>query len=232
MPQDRSEVGRSRQSAHRSLWSAVPQEWLWRAGAGVCLALALLFTVLALLSSVWWGLLSFVLLAATIVCLVKSEPEEIPAPPSRTRVAAPAPEPPREERRPRPASPGLTVQDVMTPNPTAMRADAPVTAAARAMRDLDIGAVVVVEDDQPLGIVTDRDIVVRALARTSATGPATVGDVCSRPLATVPAGTSVEDALDVMATKSVRRLPVTVSHSVVGMVSMDDLVGTTTRLDG
>ncbi len=52
----------------------------------------------------------------------------------------------------------------MTPNPTAMRADAPVTAAARAMRDLDIGAVVVVEDDQPLGIVTDRDIVVRALA--------------------------------------------------------------------
>jgi CBS domain-containing protein len=124
------------------------------------------------------------------------------------------------------------VEDVMTPNPTAMRADTPVTAAARAMRDLDIGAVVVVEDDQPLGIVTDRDIVVRALARTSATGPATVGDVCSRPLATVPAGMSVEDALDVMAEKSVRRLPVTVSRSVVGMVSMDDLVGTSARLDG
>jgi CBS domain-containing protein len=198
----------------------------------VCLVLALLFTALALLSSVWWGLLSFVLLAATIVCLVRSDPEEIPAPLPRTRTAVPPPEPPRDERRPRPASAGLTVQDVMTPNPTAMRADAPVTAAARAMRDLDIGAVVVVEDDQPLGIVTDRDIVVRALARTSATGPATVGDVCSRPLATVPAGTSVEDALDVMAAKSVRRLPVTVSRSVVGMVSMDDLVGTSARLDG
>jgi CBS domain-containing protein len=232
MPQDRSEVGRPRQSTQRPLWSTVPQEWFWRAGAGVCLVLALLFTALALLSSVWWGLLSFVLLSATIVCLVRSEPEEIPAPPSRTRAPAPPPEPPREEPRPRPASAGLTVQDVMTPNPTAMRADAPVTAAARAMRDLDIGAVVVVEEDQPLGIVTDRDIVVRALARTSATGPATVGDVCSRPLATVPAGMSVEDALDVMAEKSVRRLPVTVSRSVVGMVSMDDLVGTSARLDG
>ncbi len=43
---------------------------------------------------------------------------------------------------------------------------------------------------------------------------------------------SVEDALDVMAEKSVRRLPVTVSRSVVGMVSMDDLVGTSARLDG
>jgi CBS domain-containing protein len=229
MPQDRSEVGRPRPSTQRPLWSTVPQEWFWRAGASVCLVLALLFTALALLSSVWWGLLSFVLLAATIVCLVRSEPEEIPAPPSRARAAAP-PEPPREEPRPRPASAGLTVQDVMTPNPTAMRADAPVTAAARAMRDLDIGAVVVVEDDQPLGIVTDRDIVVRALARTSATGPATVGDVCSRPLATVPAGTSVEDALDVMAEKSVRRLPVTVARSVVGMVSMDDLVGASVTL--
>jgi CBS domain-containing protein len=232
MPPDRSEAGRSRQSTQRPLWSSVPQEWFWRAGAGVGLVLALLFTALALLSSMWWGLLSFVLLAVTIVCLVRSEPEEIPAPPPRTRAAAPPPEPPREERRPRPASAGLTVQDVMTPNPTAMRADAPVTAAARAMRDLDIGAVVVVEDDQPLGIVTDRDIVVRALARTSATGPATVGDVCSRPLATVPAGMSVEDALDVMEEKSVRRLPVTVSRSVVGMVSMDDLVGTSARLDG
>jgi CBS domain-containing protein len=114
----------------------------------------------------------------------------------------------------------------MTRVPTALPADAPVTAAARAMRDLDVGAVVVMENDMPMGIVTDHDIVVRALARGRGVDAATVGDICSRDLATVPAGASVEDALDVMAARGVRRLPVTIARgSVVGIVSIDDLVG-------
>ena len=113
----------------------------------------------------------------------------------------------------------------MTPTPTALPTDAPVAAAARAMRDLDVGAVVVMENDRPLGIVTDRDIVVRALARGRGVEAATVGDICSRDLVTVPAGASVEDALGVMAARGVRRLPVTIARgSVVGIVSIDDLV--------
>jgi CBS domain-containing protein len=93
------------------------------------------------------------------------------------------------------------------------------------MRDLDVGAVVVMENDRPLGIVTDRDIVVRALAGGRGLDAATLGDICSRDLATVPAGASVEDALGVMAARGVRRLPVTIARgSVVGIVSIDDLV--------
>jgi CBS domain-containing protein len=211
--------------------------WLWRAGAAASLSLGLIFAALALVSSMSWAFICFLCLAAAIVCLIRSEPDEspvahVPVRPGSVPQRGPAPEPvpspepvaaPRPEPQPRRS--GIAVKDVMTPTPTALPTDAPVAAAARAMRDLDVGAVVVMENDKPLGIVTDRDIVVRALARGRGLDAATVGDICSRDLATVPAGASVEDALGVMAARGVRRLPVTIARgSVVGIVSIDDLV--------
>ena len=211
--------------------------WLWRAGAAVALVLGLVFAALALVSSIGWAFPCFLCLAAAVVCLIRSEPEESPLtahpaaerrPVSARPAARPAAEPPRHReprRAPEPLRSQLAVEDVMTPVPTALPADAPVTAAARAMRDLDVGAVVVMENDVPMGIVTDHDIVVRALAAERGADAATVGDICSRDLATVPAGASVEDALGVMAARGVRRLPVTIARgSVVGIVSIDDLV--------
>jgi len=219
---------------------------LWRAGAAASLIFGLIFAALALVSSMGWAVLCFLCLAAAVVCLIRSEPEQSPltahtpaAPrpvpsrpaaspaPSRaaSRSAAAAPPAQVAPRRPPPRRSGIAVKDVMTPTPTALPTDAPVAAAARAMRDLDVGAVVVMENDRPLGIVTDRDIVVRALARGRGADAATVGDICSRDLVTVPAGASVEDALGVMAARGVRRLPVTIARgSVVGIVSIDDLV--------
>ncbi len=207
--------------------------WLWRAGAAASLILGLVSATLALVSSIGWALLCFLCLAAAVVCLIRSEPEDSPLTahaPAGARAAparpASAPAAHRARRRhPVPPRSGIAVEDVMTPTPTALPTDAPVAAAARAMRDLDVGAVVVMENDRPLGIVTDRDIVVRALAPGRGLDAATVGDICSRDLATVPAGASVEDALGVMAARGVRRLPVTIARgSVVGIVSIDDLV--------
>jgi len=201
------------------------------------LCLALLFTFAALVSSAWWGLLYIIFLGAAVVCLQLSEPEDWEE--RRVREPGTGPVPARAAQAPprRSAPVGVTpeplasnesvprVQDVMTPNPTALPATAPVSAAARAMRDLDIGAVVVVEDSRPLGILTDRDIVVRALARGKELTATTLGDICSRDLATVPAGSSREQALGVMAARAVRRLPVTLAGGVVvGIVSIGDLV--------
>jgi CBS domain-containing protein len=205
----------------RSVWNDLPPVWLWRAGALVSLVLALLFAGVALISTAWWGALAFVLLAATVVCLVRSEPDEPESAPRPARPAArQAPSVPVADTSPRRAD--LRVGDVMTPRPAALPSTAPVRAAARAMRDLDVGALIVVEDDRTLGIVTDRDIVVRALATEDET--ATLGEICSRDLATVPAESSAADALQVMEARSVRRLPVTARGSVVGIVSMGDLV--------
>lgn len=128
------------------------------------LFLGLLFSALALLSSMWWAVPCFLFLSAAVVCLLRSEPEEAIAPRIvRTRRSTTAAV----------AAPGeLTVRDVMLVNPIAMPANAPVAAAARAMRDLDVGAVVVVEDERPLGVMTDRDTVVGIVSLDDLVGTA------------------------------------------------------------
>jgi CBS domain-containing protein len=77
------------------------------------------------------------------------------------------------------------LRDIMTQKPVTVQATDTVVAAARSMRDGNIGDVVVVDNDQIQGILTDRDIVVRALAEGRDPARTTVGEICSRELTTV-----------------------------------------------
>jgi CBS domain-containing protein len=116
-----------------------------------------------------------------------------------------------------------TIQDVMTPNPTVLDAKTPLDEAARAMRDGDIGDVLVSKDGQLCGIVTDRDIVVRGVAEITDVRSAKLGDVCSRDLTTISPTDSVDKAAQLMREKALRRLPVVRDGEPVGVVSMGDL---------
>ena len=92
------------------------------------------------------------------------------------------------------------------------------------MRENDIGDVIVVEDDRLCGILTDRDIVVRAVADGRDSATTKVGDICTRDLTTVLSTDSVEQAMHLMRDKAIRRLPVIERDSqVVGIVSIGDL---------
>jgi len=114
------------------------------------------------------------------------------------------------------------IEDVMTPNPATLPSSANLVAASRAMRDYDVGSVVVLEDGKPCGIVTDRDIVVRGLA--AGKNPDTpLADICSRELITVSRDDGVDDAIRLMREKALRRLPVVDRETVVGVVSIGDL---------
>jgi CBS domain-containing protein len=115
------------------------------------------------------------------------------------------------------------VQDVMTPNPVALEATASLVEAALAMRDFDVGAVLVLENGQVRGIVTDRDIVVRGIAGGNYPATVTLGEICSRELTTLSPTDSVEEAVAQMRDKSVRRLPVVEHGHPVGIVSLGDL---------
>jgi CBS domain-containing protein len=116
------------------------------------------------------------------------------------------------------------VRDVMTPNPSAVTAGASVMEAARLMREKDIGDVVVLEDKRLYGILTDRDIVVRALAKGADPATTKVADVCSRDLTTVTPTTSVAQAIQVMRGKAIRRLPVVEEGGrIVGILTIGDL---------
>jgi signal-transduction protein with cAMP-binding, CBS, and nucleotidyltransferase domain len=91
------------------------------------------------------------------------------------------------------------------------------------MRDTQIGDVVVIEHNEVCGIVTDRDIVVRTVAERRDPATTTLADICSHSLVTVRPTDSVEEAVRLMRTHAIRRLPVVDGGQAVGIVSLGDL---------
>ena len=116
------------------------------------------------------------------------------------------------------------VRDLMTPNPVTLSAASTLVDAAIAMRDFDVGDVIVLDNGQVYGIVTDRDIIVRAIANGNYPATTKLGEVCSRELTTVVPSDSVDDAVRLMRDKAIRRLPVVENGQPVGIVSLGDLI--------
>lgn len=118
-----------------------------------------------------------------------------------------------------------TVRDVMTPDPITLPTNALVSDAARLMRERDVGTVIVVKSDGSLcGVVTDRDIVVRAVGERRDPWNTRMDEICSRDdVATVTPDAPLDDAVKLLRGKTVRRLPVVENKRVVGVVSMGDL---------
>jgi CBS domain-containing protein len=116
------------------------------------------------------------------------------------------------------------IRDIMTPNPHTIQPSASVLDAAQIMRKSDVGDVIVVEGKRLFGILTDRDIVVRALAEGRDPESTRVSDICSRELTTVQATASVGTVVRTMREKALRRLPVVEeTGEVIGIVSLGDV---------
>jgi CBS domain-containing protein len=114
------------------------------------------------------------------------------------------------------------VKELMA-EPVTVSGDATLTEAARLMRDADIGDVIVADGGRPVGVVTDRDIVVRGIAEEHAPGDTTVADVCTRDLVTVSPDDTIEQAAQLMREVAVRRLAVVEGDRLVGVISLGDL---------
>src|SRR3989440_12275258 len=115
------------------------------------------------------------------------------------------------------------IRELMTQNPVSLPGSASVHEAARAMRAADIGDVIVIENNQVCGIVTDRDTVVRTVAEARDPATTTLADICSHALTTVSPTDSIEQAAQLMRAKAIRRLPVVEGGQAVGIVSLGDL---------
>ena len=116
-----------------------------------------------------------------------------------------------------------SIREVMTPDPRTVEPSASLTDAARAMRDDDIGAVLVVDSGQVTGIVTDRDIAVRAVAEGDDPDSTSVGDIASGALTALTVDQTVEDAIRLVREQNIRRIPVVQDGSPAGIVSIGDL---------
>jgi len=116
----------------------------------------------------------------------------------------------------------MNIREVMTPNPRSISSGDSIQNAARIMRDFDTGAVPVVDNGRPVGIVTDRDIVVRAVAEGGQLNRP-VRDIVSGDVICVTPEMSTHEAADLMSEHQVRRLPVVEDDRLVGIVSLGDL---------
>jgi CBS domain-containing protein len=116
-----------------------------------------------------------------------------------------------------------TIRDVMMPNPLTVNTQTSIEGAAQVMRANDIGDVLVTENGRLKGILTDRDIVVRAVAMGRHPAATFAGDVCSPNIYTVSADDPVTSAVEIMRQQALRRLPVVDGDQLVGIVSIGDL---------
>jgi CBS domain-containing protein len=119
---------------------------------------------------------------------------------------------------------GTNIRDVMTTRPRAVTPDTPVKQVAELMDTEDVGVIPVVEGDQLVGVVTDRDIVLRAVAKGKDPSGLPVREVASRDLVTLDPDRDLDDALKLMAQYQVRRLPVVdEDNRLLGVVSQADV---------
>ena len=122
----------------------------------------------------------------------------------------------------------MTVRDAMAADVRSVTTDEGVAAAARAMRDAGTGFLPVLEGGVPVGVVTDRDLVIRFLAEGGADPESTlVGEVMSRDIATIGPDEDLAAAGDAMRDREVRRLVVVEDGTVVGVLSHGALVQAT-----
>ena len=118
---------------------------------------------------------------------------------------------------------GITVKDVMTKSVISVDATITVNEAAKMMEDAKVGAVIVMENNTPVGIVTDRDFAVKVVAHSySVSTP--VKQIMSSPLLSINSDESVRTAADLMHDRGIRKLPVIDNENVVGMITATDIV--------
>jgi CBS domain-containing protein len=118
-----------------------------------------------------------------------------------------------------------SVEQLMTPYPIVVDEATPVSHCARLMDDRDIGALGVMREGALVGVLTDRDIVVRAVARERDARTITAGEIATTDVVTVAVDASLEDAEHQMLERAVRRVFVVADDGrALGILTLDDLV--------
>ncbi|OPJ60116.1 CBS domain-containing protein [Clostridium oryzae] len=118
----------------------------------------------------------------------------------------------------------MKLRDVMTKNATFLNVNDNIEKAAQIMKDQNIGSVPVCEGNKVVGIVTDRDITIRATAaENKSNGETNVRSIMTSNPVTASPDMDVHEAAKIMSDKQIRRLPVVENNSLVGMVALGDL---------
>ena len=124
----------------------------------------------------------------------------------------------------------LLVRDVMTENVRTVRPNSTITEVVRKMNKFEVGSVVVVDGEKPVGLITERDILRRVLEVTLAAEAMKAREVMSSPLVTVGDEVTIEQAARIMADRRIKKLPVVKEGKLVGIVTSTDIVRSQPRM--
>ena len=117
----------------------------------------------------------------------------------------------------------ICVRDIMSKAVLSIDADSSVLDAAKMLEDAEVGAIIVMQNNVPVGIVTDRDLAIRVVAQSKALDTP-VKMIMSSPLYSVTSDEPVRAVADFMQSRGVRKIPVFYNGKVVGIVTATDLV--------
>ena len=116
----------------------------------------------------------------------------------------------------------MKIKEIMTTDVETCMPESTLQEVALKMREINVGSIPICEDDRLVGIVTDRDIVVRGLAE-QIPSEAPISEILSAEVVTGTVDLTVEEAAEIMATHKIRRLPIVTGEQVIGIVSLGDL---------
>ncbi len=118
----------------------------------------------------------------------------------------------------------VLVRDIMSKDVKVVRPDSSVKEVVATMNKFDIGSIVVVQGDRPVGIITERDILRRIVQPCLAPETLTARQVMTSPLLTISETASIDEAAKLMAKKKVKKLPVLNKQKLIGIVTLTDIV--------
>ena len=118
----------------------------------------------------------------------------------------------------------VLVRDVMSKDVRVVRPDTSVKEVVATMNKFDIGSIVVVQGDRPVGIITERDILRRLVEPCLAPETLTARQIMTSPVLTISETANIEETAKLMARKRVKKLPVINNGRLVGMITYTDIV--------
>ncbi len=117
----------------------------------------------------------------------------------------------------------MTISDIMSKSVLSVDASMTINEAAKMMEDAKVGAVIVMENNLPIGIVTDRDFAIKAVAHAYPIS-SPIKQIMSSPLFSISSDDSIRTASDLMHDREIRKLPVIDDDNLVGIVTSTDIV--------
>jgi CBS domain-containing protein len=119
----------------------------------------------------------------------------------------------------------MSLKPLMTKEITSLPSTATVLDAAKYMTDMNVGSVIVVDNDKPSGILTDRDIVTRVLSQEKDPKTTKIRDIMTSPAVTISEDRDIIDVTRLMAERGIRRFPVVDANGkIIGVITLDDVL--------